>query len=127
MAKLPDRRTGLTDSTTYVDEKGNLWKLLITCNFDPADGRIKEVFPSNPLKGADLDGLLIDGCILLSLCLQAGVPLDKVATTLSERRPERGTSGPPASMIGAIAKLALKIDEEYKGETGTETNQTRST
>jgi len=115
--EMPERRTGLNFYITHINATGNEEKYLLTANYHPKTGQLLEVFCANPMTGSDMEAILTDGCILISLCLQWGVPLERIADILSERRPERGTKGPAASPIGAIAKGLLKLDKELRDET----------
>lgn len=114
--EMADRRPGLNFYITHINSNGNEEKYLLTANVH-INGMIMEVFCANPMTGSDMEAILTDGCILISLCLQWGVPLERIASILGERRPERGTSGPAASPIGAIAKNLLILDKELHEDT----------
>lgn len=115
--EMPERRFGLNFNIVHMNATGSEEKYLLTANFHPKTGQLIEVFCANPMTGSDMEAILTDGCILISLCIQWGVPLDRIADILSERRPERGTKGPAASPIGAIAKSLLKLNQEFNNET----------
>ena len=114
--RLPQRRQGVTVKLVHVLGNGENLSILITANVD-ADNTVREVFCANPMKGSDMDSMLTDGCILISLLLQAGEPLAAVAAKMSELRPPGSDKGPPASVFGAILNRLVVLQEEVaRGE-----------
>ena len=94
-ARLPDRRPNLT---TAIKHAGRSYA--VTIGFYP-DGRAGEVFTHGAKAGSEIDFLLDDICVAISLSLQLGV--DPAAFAASMARLGDGKS--PASVIGALADL----------------------
>jgi hypothetical protein len=110
---MPSRRRGFNQRFVYETAAGQRVKVFVTANIDPRDGRIKEVFASNPMIGSDIEALLTDGSILLSLCLQAGVSIAEVVDKLGDlRRNAEDEPGKPTSILGAIARSVKAIDDD---------------
>jgi hypothetical protein len=59
--------------------------------------QIGEVFITGAKTGSDFEAVARDGAILLSLCLQHGVPLQTIAGALT-----RNENGDPSTVIGAV-------------------------
>lgn len=116
LTKLPPRREGVAMRVEHRMTNGEHFGLHVTANIDPS-GRVREVFCANPMTGSDLDALLTDGAILISLLLQGGVTLAEIGAKLGEVRPESGIPGAPASAIGTIVRAALVIENELDGGT----------
>ncbi len=93
--RLPARRP----SETETIEHGNA-QFKVTVGFFP-DGRVGEVFAGGAKSGSELDGLLDDSAILISLLLQHGVEPGALARTMGRL----GDGTEPASIIGAIVDL----------------------
>jgi hypothetical protein len=72
-------------------------RFAVTIGFFP-DGRLGEVFASGAKSGCDLDYLLDDACVALSLLLQHGVEPAAFARTMGRA----GDGITPASVIGAL-------------------------
>ena len=107
---LPNRRPNETTNLTF----GGL-RFSVTIGFFP-DGRPGEVFASGAKSGCDLDYLLDDACVALSLLLQHGV--EPVALARSMGRTGEmviahansnvpGTR--PASIIGVLADHLVEV------------------
>ena len=77
----------------------------VTIGFFPANDRAGEVFASGAKSGCDLDYLLDDACVALSLLLQHGV--QPVALARSMGRSGDGIT--PASIIGALADRLVEV------------------
>jgi hypothetical protein len=94
--RLPDRRPSSTrtlvhDGCTYA----------VSLGFDPADGWLGEIFTHGAKVGSNMDGILDDSCIALSLLLQHGVEPTALARTMGRL----GDGKTPVSIIGALADL----------------------
>lgn len=111
LTSLPSRRSGITTKLEHRLMNGEGLGLHITAGLS-ASGKVIEVFCANPMKGSDLDALLTDGSILISLLLRAGISLAVLSDKLCEVRPESGLSGPPASPLGTIIRGLMAIEEE---------------
>lgn len=94
--RLPDRRPSIT--RTLVHEGGTY---AVSLGFDPTDGWLGEVFTHGAKAGSNMDGILDDASIALSLLLQHGVAPAALADTMGRL----GDDKTPASIIGALADL----------------------
>ena len=61
------------------------------------DGRPAEVFVNGGKIGTDVESLMRDNAILISIALQHGVPLEELCYSVS-----RETNGRPQSFVGAL-------------------------
>lgn len=61
------------------------------------DGSIGEVFISGSKSGTAFEAVARDGAVLLSLCMQFGVPLETIKHALT-----REGNGEPSTIIGAV-------------------------
>ncbi|MEI8396857.1 MAG: ribonucleotide reductase [Rhodospirillaceae bacterium] len=104
--RLPDRRPNETIDLFF----GGL-RFSVSFGFYP-DGRIGEVFASGAKSGCDMDYLLDDACVALSLLLQHGVEPAVLANSMGRTeeiavghfRSDSGLPATrPASIIGALA------------------------
>ena len=73
----------------------------VTVGFQPDTGEPREIFTHGARVGSNMDGILDDACILLSLLLQHRVEPAALARSMGRL----GTGGQAASIIGAIADL----------------------
>lgn len=101
--RLPTRRPNITARVSHNNET-----YLITFGFDGED-QIREVFCADPRVGSDIHALLTDACIIISIALQNNIEAEVIAKSLGENRSEGAASGPPASLIGAIARSILEM------------------
>ena len=85
--KLTNRRLNVTNCL----ETGS-GKYHVSFGIEPKTGRIGEVFIRGSKIGSDMDILLDDATVVLSLALQYGVPLDQLIHSLHTGREEGGTS-----------------------------------
>ena len=88
---LPQRRS----SENFVVHALNT-RMTMTVGYYP-DGRPGEVFTSDIKVGSAVDAISRDAAILLSLCMQYGVPLGVVAGAVT-----REGDGSASSVIGAL-------------------------
>jgi len=91
--RLANRRPNETTTLVF----GGM-SFAVTIGFFP-DGRPGEVFASGAKPGCDLDYLLDDACVALSLLLQHGVEPAALAKSMGRA----GDGVTPASLIGALA------------------------
>lgn len=94
--RLPNRRPSITAELIH-----NGCSYVVSLGFDPADGWLGEVFAHGAKVGSNMDGILDDACIALSLLLQHGVDSAALARTMGRL----GDGKTPASIIGALADL----------------------
>lgn len=109
--KLPDRRRAVTDIIVHNDATFH-----ITFGCDD-EAQIREVFCSDARIGSDIHALIMDSCILISIYLQSGGEMEKLVSSLGENRNEKDDKGPPSSIMGAIARAIVDIQNKInKGE-----------
>lgn len=117
-----NRRLAETRRVIYERPDGNTTKIIVTVGYEAeTPTRPIEVFYSEGFRsGSDLEFTVQDACVLISLLLQHGVSIDRIAASMSTREtadadltsgefvaPAVGTAT-PASMAGAIvAELAI--------------------
>lgn len=94
--RLPHRRPSITRTLMH---DGRAYA--VSLGFDPADAWLGEVFTHGAKVGSNMDGILDDACIALSLLLQHGVEPAALAATMGRL----GDGTTPASIIGALADL----------------------
>lgn len=109
--KLPVRRPAITRATTHINSRGDTEKYFLTFGFD-AEGQIREVFCANPMKGSDMEALLTDACILISIYLQTGGEPERLIASLGQNRKAGEHTGAPSSVIGSIAHAILNLHNE---------------
>jgi len=97
--RLPNRRPSVTAELTH-----DRCVYAVSVGFDPADGWLGEVFTHGAKVGSNMDGILDDACIGLSLLLQHGVEPTALASTMGRL----GDGKTPASIIGALADLLTR-------------------
>jgi hypothetical protein len=108
-SRLPNRRPSVNVGVIWQTDSGEA-AFTLTAGFDPATGRLREVFYSDGLKsGTAMLHTIQDACVLVSLGLQHGAYLDHLAHSLG--RLGKGCTE-PASPIGAIvdALVAVGLD-----------------
>lgn len=104
---LPPRRPSLNFTVEFQGEK-----YAITTGFYP-DGRYGEVFinrlftKSSAKVGTLLDSICRDAAILVSFCLQHGVPLETIQHAIT-----RDEEGAASTIIGAIIDQIRKDQDE---------------
>ncbi len=97
--RLPSRRPAETADIIFSGQR-----FTVAIGFYP-DGRPGEVFAKGARIGSDLDALLDDACIALSLLLQHGIDPRHLAATVGRLGDHQ-----PASLIGAVAdRLAEEV------------------
>lgn len=97
--RLPNRRPSITAELIHDG-----WRYAVSVGFDPADGWLGEVFAHGAKVGSNMDGILDDASIALSLLLQHGVEPAALARTMGRL----GDGTTPASIIGALADLLMR-------------------
>jgi hypothetical protein len=85
--KLPPRRPCVT--RVLETERDRYY---INFGYDPVSGAIREVFIKGSKIGSDMDILLDDASLLLSLALQFGLDLTQAEHSINSGREEDGTS-----------------------------------
>lgn len=97
--RLPNRRPSVTAELIH---DGRAYA--VSLGFDPADAWLGEVFAHGAKVGSNMDGILDDACIALSLLQQHGVD----AAILANSMGRLGDGATPASIIGAVADLMAR-------------------
>lgn len=101
-ATLPQRRHNETSTILFKDKE-----FRVTLGFFADEVTPGEVFVAGP-KESELDAFARDAAILLSLCIQHGVPIETITNALT-----RDQDGTPSTLIGLVADRLLHkpIDE----------------
>lgn len=107
---LDNRRTGIVEDVSYVSAGGNEQRFTVRFGFDKG-GAIKECFCNSLKSGTDLNGLINDSCIAISLLLQHGMSMAGLSEAFGENRSEGQEHGPPSSPLGAIVKAGAAIEQ----------------
>jgi len=89
--RLPDRRGC---DTRYMWVGKNVYAVTVG---HYANGSVGEIFVSGAKAGSDLDAVMRDAAILLSLGLQHGVPIETMRGAIT-----REGDGTASSIIGAV-------------------------
>ena len=94
--RLPNRRE---NETVEVVHEGAVYA--VTLGFKPATGEVREIFSNGAKVGSAMDGILDDGCILMSILLQNGVSASSFAGSMGHH----GLTNEPSSIIGRLVRL----------------------
>lgn len=97
-ARLPNRRPNVTAA---VEHAGRSYA--VTIGFY-RDGRVGEVFTHGAKAGSEIDFLLDDACVAISLLLQLGADPSALATSMGRL----GDGSSPASVIGVLVDLVVQ-------------------
>ena len=118
--RLSDRRHQLTEnievgSQTYTASAG----------IDPDVGNVREVFLCGAKEGSEIDNILGDTAVVISVALQHGVPIDALARSVARTRTtpiqpselDGGLPLPtiPVSVIGRALDFLQDIQNELRG------------
>ena len=114
LTTLSSRRSGATVKVRWGDTGGPDHVLLATFGYD-LDRRVREVFVASFRAEGGIVAMANDACIFLSRCLQHGDAIAELAVACVENRGEGQPSGPPASMIGAIARAGVEVQRWLDG------------
>ena len=102
--RLPQRRPNQTVELTHDN-----MAFSVTLGYDPATGEPREIFTHGSKVGSQLDGLIDDACILLSVALQYGIKASSLAGSMGYH----GINNEPSSIIGRLVNL---LAEQEQGE-----------
>ena len=97
--RLPDRRPSVT---AVLVHDGRSYP--VTIGFDVVNERVGEVFTHGAKAGSNMDAILDDACIALSLLLQHGIEPASLASSMGRL----GDGKTPASIIGALTDLLVR-------------------
>jgi hypothetical protein len=105
--RLPTRRPNET-----VKVEINSMTYFLTLGYDPDTGRICEVFGSARKASSDLDYLVADACVVISIALQSGVEASDMLRSM-HFEPVIGDPAmtrKPASLIGLICSQIIAAE-----------------
>lgn len=103
--RLPDRRPSVTLGLSWHGHA-----FAVTAGYSP-DGHICEVFASGTRTGSDMQRMIDDACVVISLALQFGaLPGDLRRSLGSVPDPVAGMAETPASVIGAILNAIADVE-----------------
>ena len=102
-ARLPNRRPNETVKFMFNDTR-----YAVTVGYYPDTGCIGEVFTHGAKVGSNMDAILDDACVTLSMLLQNGTKPGNLASSMGRH----GSGQAPASIIGALADLLMNMDTE---------------
>ena len=85
--KMPNRRPSITRVLETMTDR-----YYISCGIDVEDLKAREVFIRGSKIGSDMDLLLDDASLILSLALQHDLPLDQLMHSLNSGREDEGKS-----------------------------------
>lgn len=108
--RLPDRRLTITDR---VDWAGRTY--LVGVGFD-ADGVVREIFVDGVKGGSDEEAILGDAGVLVSLLLQSGWSVERLADHVGREGVLPGR--PAASILGLALGRARDIERENQTAVG---------
>ena len=113
--RLPNRRHSITVPISWRAGDGSDKNYFCTVGFFE-DGTPGEIFANGDHEGSQIDGMLSDACILISLALQHKVD-PKVLAHSMIRVPgigddPLGTATYPASPIGAIVDALVNLSKD---------------
>ena len=101
---LPDRRPSCTRMVQWAGQT-----FPVTLGIDPMTGDVREVF-ADVARGGDLQWVVSDSCVIVSLALQHGIAPADLAKSLGRVPSWQGEV--PASPLGAVVEAILR---EVKG------------
>ena len=105
--RLPNRRHS---ATTRIEHKGQ--SFFLTFGLDESF-RVVEVFGNSSKLSSDMDFLVADACIMISVALQNGVFIHDLKKSVKKQPNEvEGLPDRPASLIGVILD-ALEHEQDY--------------
>lgn len=106
----PNRRLSVTACAVWKTESAE-HAFHITAGFNPADGRLVEVFYADGQKsGTNLRDTVQDACVLVSLLLQYGASIDEIGKSLSAA-PDLAQGGTrPATILGTIVEALRGLE-----------------
>lgn len=113
--RLPDRRLSETRRIEHARADGARARVFITIGYAPEEPlRPREVFYDEGYRsGSDLEYLVQDLCVIVSLLLQHGTPPEAIARSLSRRE---GADGPVHGSLAGTIAAELAVPPEWAGE-----------
>lgn len=110
--KLPNRRMQVTQAVRWGDEE-----FLLGVGFNRA-GQAREVFLHGHKVGSEMEGLMTDACILLSLLLQHGEDPKAIHHTLTRDHPDsdKTASSPIGAAVQRLVAIVPSVDDALNGK-----------
>ena len=105
--RLLNRRPQISTEIVFG---GQLWTL--SCGFDDG-GKVRELFLFTTLGGSDIEALVDDAAIMISLLLQHGLSIRDLARHLGRQGID--ATAPAASLLGLAVITAAKIEAHEGG------------
>ena len=99
---LPNRRRAETFEVQHGLPGAKPVSVTVTVGYY-ANGKLGEVFVSDPKVGSSMEAIARDGAVLLSIAIQHGVPLDTMRHAIT-----REQDGSPSTVIGAVLDQLAK-------------------
>lgn len=112
--RLPHRRIALRDKLKFTHGNGDERECEVSFGFD-AQGVIREVFCIAAKAGTDMQAIVHDACIATSIALQRGARIGDLGKSFGELREAGQAEGPPASVMGALARAGAALEIELLG------------
>ncbi|HVI51531.1 MAG TPA: hypothetical protein VM661_10000 [Candidatus Sulfotelmatobacter sp.] len=117
--RLPHRRPVVTRKLTAFGKT-----LIASAGFDVETGKVMEVFFAGGKEGTNVDTIMADVAVVISVALQHGVPVEALAKSIA--RVPAGTIAPKdidhaptetenASPVGDVLDWIIGLDAEYAG------------
>jgi len=116
--RLPDTRKSITHKAvilTTENDKPKRVKFYFTVGLFP-DGRPGELFIHMDEAGSTLDGMADTISILISICLQEGVPLTKLVEKLAWQQfnPQGMTENPEMRIVKSVVDYVIRwMEKEF--------------
>jgi len=119
-ARLPNRRPSMTETFSFVDTNGNAKEYTVTIGFDPETGRAAEIFLNGAKEGSQMEHILADAAVLVSIALQSGNTLQALSKSLARLpavspTPSELDDAPkarlPATVIGAALDAVKHVED----------------
>lgn len=102
--RLPNRRCAATRELAWGQHHFS-----VTVGFDMDTGAVREVFVADGGRsGTDLQNTLQDACVVVSVALQYGVPVEALTRSLGRVPAPFGGGDVPASAIGAVLEAVAQ-------------------
>jgi len=104
--RLKDRRRSENIRLTWSN---TAW--MLTVGFDE-QCFAREIFADGSKVGSEMEALLDDACIIVSLALQSGWQIQELVNRLS--REATDPASPAASILGLLVKVAAQAEAEMR-------------
>lgn len=111
--RLPNRRPAITEMIEFTRPSDSVnVSYQATIGFD-FDVKPKEIFIFGPKDGTDMQAIVADASVIISVALQHGVPAEAMALSLSRLPAELdGPAVKPASILGAALDALVRHERD---------------